>query len=79
MVLSSINVSSNVDLETKQQFMKDVIAECKKVIGENSGNRCAKYCKEYLDSMVRISMPKVSFQIMGGTPLSHGDKNVIYL
>jgi hypothetical protein len=50
MVLSTINVSSNMDLETKQQFVNDVIAECEKVLGENSGNRCAKYCKEYLDS-----------------------------
>ncbi|KAL3790386.1 hypothetical protein ACHAWO_011601 [Cyclotella atomus] len=50
MVISSINVSSNMDLETKQQFIKDVIAECEKVLGENSGNRCAKYCKEFLDS-----------------------------
>lgn len=39
-----------MDLETKQQFIKDVIAECEKVLGENSGNRCAKYCKEFLDS-----------------------------
>jgi hypothetical protein len=50
MVLSTINVSSNMDLEGKQQFVKDVIAECEKVLGENSSNRCAKYCKEYLDS-----------------------------
>jgi hypothetical protein len=50
MVLSSIKVSTNMDLETKQQFIKDVITECEKVLGENCGNRCAKYCKEYLDS-----------------------------
>ena len=39
-----------MDIETKQQFIKDVIAECETVLKENSGNRCAKYCKEYLDS-----------------------------
>ena len=39
-----------MDLETKQQFVKDVIAECDKVLTENSGNRCAKYCKDYLGS-----------------------------
>ena len=50
MVLSTVNISSNMDLETKQQFMKDVIAECDKVLTENSGNRCAKYCKDYLES-----------------------------
>ena len=39
-----------MDLETKHQFIKDVIAECEKVLVENTGNRCAKYCKEYLAS-----------------------------
>ena len=50
MAISTVNVSSNMDLETKHQFIKDVIAECEKVLVENTGNRCAKYCKEYLAS-----------------------------
>ena len=50
MTISTVNVSSNMDLETKHQFIKDVIAECEKVLVENTGNRCAKYCKEYLAS-----------------------------
>jgi hypothetical protein len=50
MAISTTNVSSNMDLETQQQFIKDVIAGCEKVLVENSGNRCAKYCKEYLES-----------------------------
>jgi len=50
MAISIANVSSEMDIDTKKQFIKDVIAECDKVLEENEGNRCAKYCKEYLES-----------------------------
>jgi len=50
MVLSTANLTVDMDIDTKQQFINDIIAECKSVLEENPGNRCAKYCLEYLNS-----------------------------
>jgi len=50
MVLSTANLTVDMDIDTKHQFINDVIAECKSVLEENPGNRCAKYCLEYLNS-----------------------------
>jgi hypothetical protein len=50
MAIATTNVSVDMDLETKQEFIQDLIVECDKVLAENPENRCAKYCKEYLGS-----------------------------
>jgi len=50
MVLSTANLTVDMDIDTKHQFINVVIAECKSVLEENPGNRCAKYCLEYLNS-----------------------------
>ncbi len=50
MALSTAHLSVEMDIDTKQQFIKDVIAECKNILAENPGNRCVKYCLDYLNS-----------------------------
>jgi len=34
----------------KDKFVQELVAECSEVLKSNPGNRCAKYCKEYLES-----------------------------
>lgn len=50
MPISTSNLSVDMDIKTKHQFTDDIIAECKHVLEGNPGNRCAKYCMEYLGS-----------------------------
>jgi hypothetical protein len=61
MGISLTNVTS-MDIETIQQFIKDLIAEYEKVLDYNAGNCCVKYCRSTLDRrMELISMERVSF------------------
>lgn len=50
MTISISDLSVDMGSESKDKFVADLVAECGKVLEENSGNRCAKYCKKYLES-----------------------------
>ena len=39
-----------MDDEAKDKFVQELVAECSEVVKSNPDNRCAKYCKEYLES-----------------------------
>lgn len=39
-----------MDNEAKNKFLQELVAECAEVLKSNPGNRCAKYCKDYLES-----------------------------
>ena len=43
-------LSVDMDNEAKAKFVQELAAECAEVLKSNPGNRCAKYCKEYLES-----------------------------
>ena len=49
-MISASNLSVDIDIEIKQHFIEDLITECKKVPQENPGNRCAKFCEQYLST-----------------------------
>jgi len=46
----SITLSADMDNESKDKFIQELIAECSEVSKSNPDNRCVKYCKEYLES-----------------------------
>ena len=50
MAISSSLLSSDMDNEAKNKFLQELVAECAEVLKSNPGNRCAKYCKDYLES-----------------------------
>ena len=50
MVITILNLSADMDDEAKDKFVQELVAECSEVVKSNPDNRCAKYCKEYLES-----------------------------
>lgn len=50
MAISSLNLSSDMDNDAKEKFIQELKAECSEVLKWNPGNRCVKYCKDYLES-----------------------------
>ena len=49
MVITTL-LSVDMDNEAKEKFVQELVAECSEVLKSNSDNRCARYCKEYLES-----------------------------
>ena len=45
----AITTFATLDMD-KDKFVQELVAECSEVLKSNPGNRCAKYCKEYLES-----------------------------
>lgn len=50
MAISALKISVDMGDEAKDKFIQELVAECEEVLKSNPGNRCAKYCKEYLGS-----------------------------
>eukprot|EP00579_Thalassiosira_antarctica_P009716 CAMPEP_0201919276 /NCGR_PEP_ID=MMETSP0903-20130614/8227_1 /ASSEMBLY_ACC=CAM_ASM_000552 /TAXON_ID=420261 /ORGANISM="Thalassiosira antarctica, Strain CCMP982" /LENGTH=386 /DNA_ID=CAMNT_0048455781 /DNA_START=75 /DNA_END=1235 /DNA_ORIENTATION=- len=50
MAITNLNLSADMDNEAKDKFVQELVAECSEVLKSNPHNRCAKYCKEYLES-----------------------------
>ena len=48
MALSSLNLSVDMDDGAKAKFIQELVGECMNVLKSNPGNRCAKFCQEYL-------------------------------
>ena len=45
----AITTLATLDMD-KDKFVQELVAECSEVLKSNPGNRCAKYCKDYLES-----------------------------
>jgi len=50
MAISSALLSSDMSNEDKAKFLQELVSECVEVLKTNPNNRCAKYCKEYIES-----------------------------